>query len=218
MRGWKNNGMLLQVLSLLAALLAVFGIGMGAAVAADAQADEHAHHHHHAAVAPTTRSTAQYQVPDVNLVREDGQRVSLPAEMNDGRPVVLAFIYTSCTTVCPLTSATLEQLQDKLGDARGRVHLMSISIDPEYDTPQRLRDYAHRFHAGAQWQHYTGTLAASRAAQQAFDVYRGSKMDHAPVVLVRTAPGSAWVRLDGFATADQLLAELSTVRTAKAAE
>ena len=41
---------------------------------------------------------------------------------------------------------------------------MSISIDPEQDTPVRLREYAHKYHAGPGWQHYTGTLAASRAA------------------------------------------------------
>jgi protein SCO1/2 len=47
--------------------------------------------------------------------------------------------------------------------------------------------------------------------QRAFDVYRGNKMDHQPVMLVRPAPGSRWVRIDGFATADQLLAELPTL-------
>lgn len=162
----------------------------------------------------TVRSTAAYAVPDVKLVRDDGQTVALRAEMDDGRPVVLAFIYTSCTTVCPLTSATLSALQGKLGAGRDGVHLMSISIDPEQDTPARLREYAKKFGAGSEWQHYTGTLAASRAAQQAFDVYRGDKMDHAPAVLVRTGPGAPWVRIDGFATAGQLLAELPGFRDA----
>jgi protein SCO1 len=168
---------------------------------------EHAHHH---ASLPTntTRTIARYQVPDVQLVRDDGRNVRLGAEMDDGRPVVLAFIYTSCTTVCPLTSQTLATLQDKLGAARERVHIISISIDPEQDTPARLREYARTFHAGPEWQHYTGTLAASQTAQRAFDVYRGNKMDHSPATLIRRAPGADWVRIDGFATADQLLAEL----------
>ena len=167
--------------------------------------EEHAHHH-----APTAllRSVVQYQTPDVRLVRDDGRSVTLREEMDDGKPVVLAFIYTTCTTVCPLTSHTLSELQSRLGADRDRVHLVSITIDPEQDTPARLRDYASTYHAGSEWHHYTGTLAASQAAQRAFDVYRGDKMSHSPATFVRTAPGQPWVRLDGFATAEQLLAEL----------
>jgi protein SCO1/2 len=106
-------------------------------------------------------------------------------------------------------------VQQRLGDNRDRVHLMSISIDPEQDTPARLREYAKTFHAGPEWHHYTGTLAASQAAQRAFDVYRGNKMDHAPATLVRPSPGAPWVRINGFATADQLLAELPVLTASR---
>ena len=162
----------------------------------------------HHATGEAGRIVAQYAVPDVEMVREDGTPVRLDQEMDDGRPVVVAFIYTSCTTVCPLVSNTLADLQRRLGERSDRVHLMSISIDPEQDTPARLREYARTFHAGPAWQHYTGTLAASQAAQRAFGVYRGNKMDHTPATLVRVAPGAAWVRINGFATAEQLMAEL----------
>ena len=156
----------------------------------------------------TRRSVVEYQIPDVRLVRDDGETVTLAHELDDGRPVVLAFIYTTCTTVCPLTSHTLAELQRRLGPRRDQVHLVSISIDPEYDTPARLREYAQQFGAGPEWQHYTGTLAASQATQRAFDVFGGSKMDHVPAILVRDVPSAPWVRIDGFPTADQLLAEL----------
>lgn len=89
--------------------------------------------------------------------------------------------------------------------------MLSISIDPEFDTPARLRDYAARFGAGPEWQHYTGTLVASQKSQRAFDVYRGNKMEHVAVTLLRSKPGMPWVRIDGFATADQLLAELPVI-------
>jgi protein SCO1/2 len=176
--------------------------------------DEHAHHHMAVPVS-TTRTVVHYQIPDLQLVRDDGRTVRLDQELNDGRPVVLSFIYTSCTTVCPLTSQTLASLQEKLGAARDRVHIVSISIDPEQDTPSRLREYARIFHAGPEWQHYSGSLPASQAAQRAFDVYRGNKMDHSPAILVRPAPGADWVRIDGFATADQVLAELRELHAAR---
>lgn len=197
---------------------AACGFPVTAVTAGQPAADEHAAHHHHDPTNfETRRSALRYQAPDVDLIRDDGRHVRLPTEMDDGRPVVLAFIYTSCTTVCPLTSQTLSIVQQKLGDARDRVHIMSISIDPEQDTPVRLREYAKTFHAGPEWHHYTGTLAASQSAQRAFDVYRGDKMDHAPAVLIRRAPGTEWLRIDGFATAEQVLAELPSVHELLAA-
>jgi protein SCO1/2 len=167
--------------------------------------DAHAHHHHMAQ--KVTLTTADYNVPQISLVRDDNRRISLPDEMNDGRPVILNFIYTACTAVCPITSRSFAQLQDKLGEESDKVHMISITIDPEQDTPARLADYAHKFGAGSQWRFYTGTTEASLAAQRAFDVYRGDKMNHSPVTLLRAASGTSWLRIDGFASADDLLRE-----------
>ena len=100
---------------------------------------------------------------------------------------------------------TLEEFQRKLGPEAAGLHVMSISIDPEQDTPVRLREYARKFHAGPQWQYYTGTVAASLTAQRAFDVYRGEKMSHTPVTLMRASPGKPWLRIEGFVTPDQLV-------------
>ena len=152
-----------------------------------------------------TISSANYAIPPVQLLRDTGKSVSLPQELDDGRPVVLNFIFTTCETTCPLSSQTFSAFQRKLGAERGHVHMVSISIDPEQDTPARLRAYAKKFHAGPQWQHYTGTLQASLAAQQAFGAYRGDKMSHTPLTLLRAAPGKPWTRIEGFVTPDELL-------------
>jgi len=173
-----------------------------------ANAEAHANHLAAAAAGGGQRTLVDYAVPDLRLVREDGARVSLQSVLGDGRPVILAFIYTSCTTVCPMVSQTLAQVQEMLGPLRDTVNMVSISIDPEFDTPARLREYARRFGAGPQWHHYTGTTAASEAAQRAFNVYRGNKMEHQPATLVRVSAGEKWVRLDGFASARQLITEL----------
>lgn len=150
-------------------------------------------------------SASQYLIPAVRLVRDDGKVVSLPEEMNDGRPVVLNFIFTTCSSICPLMSQTFAQFDSQLGADRGHVHLMSISVDPEEDTPARLREYAQKFHAGPEWQHYTGTVEASLAAQRAFNAWRGDKMSHTPLTLVRAAPGQPWLRIEGFVTPTELL-------------
>jgi protein SCO1/2 len=161
--------------------------------------------HDHGALNGTVISLVNYAVPQVELVRENGRTVALPKELDDGRPVVMNFIFTTCETTCPLSSATFSMFERGLGAERRKVHLISISIDPEQDTPARLRAYAKKFGAGPEWQFYTGTLAASVAAQQAFGAYRGDKMSHAPLTLMRAAPGRAWLRIEGLATPDQLL-------------
>jgi protein SCO1/2 len=176
-------------------------------------ADPHAHHHH--LMQKMSVTTADYSVPPIRLVREDNQAVSLTDEMNDGRPVIMNFIYTTCTAVCPITSRTFAQLQDMLANENDKVHMISITIDPEQDTPARLNEYAHRFGAGAQWRFYTGSSEASLAAQRAFDVYRGDKMNHTPVTLLRAAPGKSWLRIEGFASADDLLREYRKLVAAK---
>ena len=154
---------------------------------------------------PVTVTAVDYQVPDIQLIRDDGKRVSLLEEMNDGRAVVVNFIFTTCSSFCPLSSQTLAQFQRALGADQERIHFMSISIDPEQDTPARLRAYARKFGAGPSWQHYTGTLAASLAAQRAFGAYRGDKMSHTPLTLMRAGHGKTWTRIDGFVTPNELM-------------
>ncbi|MDB6091073.1 MAG: SCO1/SenC [Gammaproteobacteria bacterium] len=186
------------------------GLAAGDLARADDSDDNHAHHHAVPTQSAAQRTTAEYTIPDVDLVREDGKVVHARAEFDDGRPVLLGFIFTTCAAICPITSATFRQFQDKLGPNEP-VHIASISIDPEQDTPSRLRQYARKFGAGANWQHYTGAVAASVAMQRAFEAYRGDKMDHAAVAFLRAAPGKPWVRIDGFAAADQLIAEYRAI-------
>jgi cytochrome oxidase Cu insertion factor (SCO1/SenC/PrrC family) len=79
--------------------------------------------------------------------------------------------------------------------------------DPEEDTPQRLKEYTQQYQAGQQWQFYTGTVHESITMQRAFDSYGGDKMNHSAVSFMRFAPGKSWLRIDGFASPDELAKE-----------
>jgi protein SCO1/2 len=199
---------LLRVAALTGAALAVVVASGGVASSADSSAPA-------PAASGPIRSIREYAVPGVRLVRDDGKVVSLPDEMNDGRPVVLNFIFTTCTSICPLMSSVFAQFEHRLGADADKVHLMSISLDPEQDTPARLLEYARKFHAGREWQHYTGTVDASLATQRAFDVYRGGKMTHSPLTLIRAAPGRPWLRLEGFVTTDDLVRDYRELLAAR---
>ena len=134
-------------------------------------------------------------------------RVSLHSELAADRPIMLNFIYTTCTTICPVLSATFSQAQSELEVETMRPRLVSITIDPEHDTPSKLRDYARKIDAGPDWRFLTGELGAIIAIQQAFDAYRGDKMSHMPLTFLRVTPKDPWVRLDGFTSAADLARE-----------
>ncbi len=174
--------------------------------AAEPPSHDHGPGHHHSAMTESVRrSDAVYEIPALTLVRQDGVAVDFPQAIDDGRPVFLNFIYTSCTAICPMTSQVFAMVRDRLAAEHENAGMISISIDPDHDTPARLADYARRFGASANWTFYTGTPAASLAIQRAFAVDRGDKMNHAPVTFIRIAPGRPWVRLDGLASPEETL-------------
>ena len=154
-----------------------------------------------------TRTSASYDVPDVTLTDMNGARVRLASALAYDGPVFLQFIFTTCPTICPVMSSTLSSAQEKLGTDAARVRMVSISIDPEQDTPERLREYARKFKAGPQWMFLTGELEKIVAVQKSFDAYRGNKMRHEPLTFMRAAPGKPWLRLDGLLSAAQLIDE-----------
>ena len=169
--------------------------------------DPHAHHRHMMESKTYSRSEHDYQLPDVGMVNMAGESTSLLDEVNCGKPVMVNFIFTTCTTICPVMSATFSQVQSELGDESDALRMISFSIDPEHDTPERLREYAGRFKAGPQWQFLTGSLENSVAIQKAFDVYRGNKMNHEPTTLMKAADSDTWVRIDGLARAADIVGE-----------
>lgn len=151
------------------------------------------------------RTLANYRLPAVSLVDMQGRKVSLESELDTDMPVLINFIFTTCTAVCTVNSGTFSKVQEKLAKAGKRFRLISISIDPEQDTPARLRDYAARYKAGPDWHFLTGDAARINAVQRALDAYRGGKMNHAPLTYLRATPVGPWVRYEGFVYADELV-------------
>ena len=158
----------------------------------------HDAHADHQVAAGQLRTEHLYTLPSLKVTRADGKRLALAEAIDDGRPVLLNFIYTSCNAICPVTSQVFTEVRERLGAERDKVNMISISIDSEQDTPAKLTDYAERFGAAGVWSHYTSSSADSVEIQRAFEAWRGDKMNHQPTTYLRAAPGRPWVRLDGF--------------------
>mgnify|MGYP001827548797 CR=1 FL=1 len=170
--------------------------------------DPHRHHRAMAESSAQDRSIARYDIPDLTMVDQNGRDVVVTDLFDTDRPVMVNFIFTTCTTICPMMASIFQQVQVGLADDAEDVLMVSVSIDPEQDTATELAEYAGRFRAGPQWHFLTGTLDDSIALQQAFEAYRGDKMNHAPMTLLRGRADSNWVRFDGFASARELEREV----------
>jgi protein SCO1/2 len=120
--------------------------------------------------------------PEFALTSQDGVRMTL-ADLRD-KVVAVTFIYTSCPDTCPVLTAKMAQVQDDLGPNFGsKIAFVSITVDPERDTPEVLREYAHTFGANlAGWSFLTGTPKSIREVAQRYGIYAtksvGNDVDH----------------------------------------
>ena len=170
---------------------------------------------HHGAVSapPTTavggagssRMAHHYSMPEVPLVDQDGLPAYLHDELRRQGPVLMNFIFTTCPGICPILSAIFARTAALLGDDLARTRLWSISIDPDFDTPERLSIYGAGFDAPPEWRFFTGQPTAVRMIREAFDSDSDNKMAHRSLVMLRTKD-ELWIRFEGDISPDHLAA------------
>jgi protein SCO1/2 len=160
---------------------------------------------------PYKRTVESYAVPDVTLVNQAGTKVKLKALLDSGEPVILDFIFGTCTTICPVLSAGYANLQNKLPVESSKVHLVSISIDPENDTPKVMRDYLKRYRAKPGWDFLTGKREDIDKVMYAFNAYIPNKMSHYPLTIIREPKTGKWIRIFGLMSSSEFVAECRLV-------
>jgi protein SCO1/2 len=173
--------------------------------------DSHMHHHVDQNQDAYVRSEHAYTVPEVSLISMDGKKISLNSELNSDVPTLLNFIFTSCTAICPVMTSTFSQVQSDLAQSPDDFKMVSISIDPEEDTPEKLKKYANKYQAGTNWDFLTGDLTTILEIQRAFNAYRGNKMNHVPITFMRASKSDPWVRIEGFTSAKDLIGEYQKI-------
>jgi protein SCO1 len=168
------------------------------------------HHSNHIgapASANYVRSLRAFVIPDVTLLNADARPVRLHNLLAGRGAVMLDFISTNCTAVCPELSRAFSGASKKLSFENATIRMISVSMDPERDTPARLKAYAKRFGAGANWQFLTGDREAIISIRRAFDNYQERVSGAEPLTFLRPAPGQSWVRIYGIASPEELLRE-----------
>jgi protein SCO1/2 len=141
-------------------------------------------------------------LPDIELVGTRGESHVLDKVLDPTEPTLLQFVFSSCGNICPILSASLRAVQHEL---KGKANLVSVSIDPEFDTPEVLADYSKLFDAQPHWRFYTGDPSNIVELQQAFGVHQNNKMRHQWVTFIYS--GSVWYKLEGAVTRQDLINE-----------
>ncbi|MEN3331032.1 MAG: hypothetical protein V7641_397 [Blastocatellia bacterium] len=149
------------------------------------------------------------QIPDTLVTDQDGRRLHFNSDLVQGKTVAINFIFTTCTTICPPLTATFRKLQQGLGARAGReVQLISISVDPLTDVPERLKSFAAKFDAGPGWSFVTGSKPDIDRLLKALGVAVADKTEHTPMILIGNAAAGYWTRTYGLAPASTLLKAL----------
>jgi cytochrome oxidase Cu insertion factor (SCO1/SenC/PrrC family) len=151
--------------------------------------------------AGTSDDAFTLDLPDVPVVDQDGRAMRFRSELIKDRTVAVNFVFTTCTTVCPALTTTMRAIQRELGERVGQdVWLISVSVDPTVDRPERLRAFANGFGAGPGWTFLTGEPADIDRLLKAFGSAGGINA-HATTMLIGNAHSGRWVRTSGLASA-----------------
>ena len=158
------------------------------------------------AAAKSANSAAEKYFSDVELINQDGQKMRFYSDVLKNKVVIINSFFTTCTSVCPPMNRNFEKLQEALGDRLGKeAFLVSISVDPETDTPPRLKEYSRRFHARDGWIFLTGKKENVDWALYKLGQYVEAKDDHTTIIIIGNEPKGLWKKAFGLAKPDELV-------------
>lgn len=191
---------------LLAAMVAI-------PVAALADEDPHAKHRAMMKQKSQPAESVDVDLRDQPLVNQYGEDVRFVSDVIGDNIVVMDFVYTTCTTICPVLSALFTQVQTKLGDdVGGEIRLVSMSVDPIRDTPQRLKAYSAKHRAGEGWFWLTGAKPSVDDVLTGLGAYTTNFEDHPSMVLIGDGRTGEWKRLFGFPNPDRIVQIVNDLR------
>jgi protein SCO1/2 len=173
-------------------------------------------HAGHDAAHNSPASPAQKYFTDVELLDQDGRKVRFYTDVLKGKTVIVNAFFTTCTSVCPPMNRNMEKIQEALGGRVGKdVLLVSISVDPETDTPTRLKEYSKKFHAREGWLFLTGKKENVDWALYKVGQYVEDKQDHTTVFIVGNEATGLWKKALGMAKPAELIRIVESVANDK---
>jgi protein SCO1/2 len=146
------------------------------------------------------KSDQKKEIPDAELFNQDGKKIHFYSDLIKDKVVIVSLFFTSCASICPMQGDSLSKLQATLGDRLGRdIYLVSVSMDPEGDPPERLKIWGLQFGARPGWTLVTGKKSEIDKVAMALTGVPAVKGEHSPVVFVGSDKTGRWIRAYGLA-------------------
>jgi len=145
------------------------------------------------------------QIPDTTVYDQNGKKLRFYSDLVKGKTVAINFIFTTCTTVCPPLTATFRKVQQTAAERGLDVKLVSISVDPVVDTPERLRAFAEKFKVDQGWTFVTGDKGEIDSLLASLGASVANKNDHTPMILIGNDTVNYWTRAYGLSPPSRLV-------------
>jgi protein SCO1/2 len=145
------------------------------------------------------------KIPDAQVLDQHGKQLNFYSDLIKGKTVAINFVFTTCTAICPSLTATFRRVQQDAANRGVDVQLISVSVDPTTDTPERLNDYAAKFKAGPNWTFVTGDKALIDSVLQGLGAAVSNKNDHTPMILIGNDSSDYWTRAYGLTSPTKIV-------------
>lgn len=142
---------------------------------------------------------------DLKLVDQDGKTVDLYQDLMDGKIVVINSFFATCHGSCPILSSAMNNIEKNFGETAKKLSLVSITVDPENDTPAKLKEYARQLKAPANWRFLTGSKAQVNAALGKLGMAVENREAHQNLIIVGNLSTGLWKKVLGIAKADDII-------------
>ena len=196
--------------------LAVSVLMLGLALCMPRAWSHDAGHEGHSSKPPVSVTGKPVRPVDARLVDQDGRTLRLASDVLADKIVVVGFVYTNCTDICPMVSHTFSQLQASLAPLmEKKVRLVSLTVDPARDTPARLKEYSAHFEPKPGWLWLTGEISNVAQALQSFGIHITRPENHPAQILVGDAKSGRWTRLYDIDKPQQVLAKVDELLAAQ---
>ena len=150
-------------------------------------------------------ATSSPRIPDVSVQDQNGKSLNFYSDLVKGKVVAVNFVFTTCTAICPSLTATFRRVQQQLAEQKVPAQLISVSVDPTVDTPERLQQFAAKFKAEPGWTFVTGNTSDIDSILKEFGVGVANKNDHTPMVLIGNEEAGYWTRAYGLSSPTSLV-------------
>ncbi|HJP93127.1 MAG TPA: SCO family protein [Pyrinomonadaceae bacterium] len=150
-------------------------------------------------------SFSSAKIPDVHIYDQNGRQLNFYTDLVKGKTVAINFIFTTCTASCPPLTATFRRVQQNAMQRDLDVQLISISVDPTVDTPERLHDFAEKFNAGPGWTFVTGDKSEIDSLLRGLGAAVSDKNNHTPMIMIGNDMVNYWTRAYGLSPPSTLV-------------